>query len=67
MKTGDLVGRWPKTCASCGLAWTAEQWRHLVLVDRARLAKDAFVEMRHCTCGEPIATAIGANDSSIDP
>ncbi len=66
MKTGDLIGRWPKTCASCGLAWTAEQWRRLVLVNRAWLAAGAFVEMRHCTCGEAIATAIGADDSPTD-
>jgi hypothetical protein len=63
MRTGDLVGHWPKTCVHCGLAWSAVQWRRLVLVDRAKLAEDAFVEMRHCACGEPLAAAVAADDS----
>lgn len=48
---------WPKCCL-CGLSWSREAWRQLVLVGHTDAAEDGELELRNCSCGSTLAVQV---------
>lgn len=47
----------PKRCL-CGLSWSRETWRQLVLIGHMHAAEDGELELRNCTCGSTLSVKL---------